>query len=99
MIAIDWTALLMGAAAGFVLSALFFVGLAFGMRQALRRESPVVLLTVSAVIRIAALLGVGWVVLGQGGTWAFLGYALAFLLTRIIATTFARIGLPARGAS
>ncbi len=41
MIAIDWTALLMGAAAGFVLSALFFVGLAFGMRQALRRESPV----------------------------------------------------------
>jgi hypothetical protein len=99
MIAIDWTALLMGAAAGFVLSALFFVGLAFGMRQALRRESPVVLLAVSAVIRIAALLGVGWVVLGQGGPWAFLGYALAFLLTRIIATTFARIGLPARGAS
>ncbi|SFO18433.1 hypothetical protein SAMN04487859_11852 [Roseovarius lutimaris] len=99
MIAIDWTALVLGGASGLVMGGLFFVGLALGMRLALRSVSPVKLLTLSATLRIAALLGVGWVVIGQGGPWAALGYAIAFLMVRIIATTIARVGAPAGRAS
>jgi hypothetical protein len=99
MTAIDWNAVLIGAAIGLGMSTFFFAGLAIGMRQALRRENPVVVLVLSGVIRIVALLGVGWLVLGQVGPWAALGYAVAFLVTRLVATTFARIGLPARGTS
>jgi len=99
MIAIDWTALVLGGASGIIMGAFYFIGLALGMRLALRSVSPVKLLTLSATLRIAALLGVGWVVIGQGGPWAALGYAIAFLAVRIIATTIARAGAPAGRAS
>ncbi|SFT11038.1 N-ATPase, AtpR subunit [Sulfitobacter marinus] len=99
MSGIDWAPVLMGAAVGLALSTLFFAGLAIGMRQALRRENPVMMLALSAAIRISVLLAVGWLVLGQGGLWAAAGYALAFLLARLIATTFARMGIPARGTT
>jgi len=89
----------LGRLIGLAMSTFFFAGLAFGMRQALRRENPVMMLALSAAIRVAALLGVGWLVLGQAGPWAALGYAVAFLVTRLVATTFARISLPARGTS
>jgi hypothetical protein len=99
MIVIDWSALVLGGASGLVMGVLFFLGLALGMRLALRSESPVKLLALSAALRIAALLGVAWVVVGQGGPWAAPGYALAFLVVRIIATTIARVGAPAGRAS
>jgi len=99
MIVIDWSALVLGGASGIVMGAFYFIGLALGMRLALRSVSPVKLLTLSATLRIAALLGVGWVVIGQGGPWAALGYAIAFLAVRIIATTIARVGAPAGRAS
>lgn len=92
MIPIDWLAVMLGLAVGIAMSAFFFIGLAVGMRRALQRENPVVVLSVSAALRIAALLAVGWVVVGQGGPWAGLGYALAFLVVRVIATTWARAG-------
>lgn len=97
MIAVDWTAVTLGGAVGTVLGVFFFVGLAVGMRYALRSGSPVTVLSLSAGVRIGALLGVGWLVLGQGGPWAGLGYALAFFATRLIATISARISMPAVG--
>ncbi|MFX0543044.1 ATP synthase subunit AtpR [Roseovarius sp. S4756] len=92
MTPIDWTALMLGGAVGAAVSALFFIGLALGMRRALRAHSPVALLALSALIRIALLLAVGWAVTVQAGPWAALGYAAAFLAARIAATTAARIG-------
>ena len=99
MVVIDWSALVLGGASGLVMGGLFFIGLALGMRLALRRKSPVNQVLTPETLRIAALLGVAWVVVGQGGPWAALGYALAFLVVRIIATTVARVGAPAGRAS
>ncbi len=98
MSAVDWPSVVFGGAVGAVMGALFFVGLAVGMRWALRSETPVKLLSLSAALRIAALLGIGWLVVGQGGPWAAIGYALAFFVVRLIATTFARVGVPAGSA-
>lgn len=91
MMSVDWFAIGLGGGVGAVMSALFFAGLALGMKWALRSAAPVKLLSLSAVLRIAALLWVGWVVAGQGGPWAGLGYAGAFFAARLFATTFARI--------
>lgn len=96
---VNWTALGIGGATGLVIGALFFIGLAVGMRHALRCESPVALLSLSAALRIMALLGVGWFVVSQGGPWAGLGYAVGFLILRVIATTLVRAGMPKAGAS
>jgi F1F0 ATPase subunit 2 len=98
MMAFDLSAALLGFASGVVISTLFFVGLGLGMRLALRSAKPAALLMMSAVIRIAALLGFGWVVVGQGGPWALMGYAAAFLLVRLIAMTIARAGITSGGA-
>lgn len=89
MSAIDWTALGLGAFAGAVAGGLFFAGLALGMRLALGRARPTAILLASAALRIAALLGLGWLVAGQGGS-ALAGFALAFLLVRFGAITVAR---------
>jgi F1F0 ATPase subunit 2 len=97
MISADWTAALLGLAAGVVASAAFFAGLAVGMRRALRSANPVTFLSLSAVLRIAALLGVGWVVVERGGPWAGLGFAGAFFVTRLVATAFARFDATDRG--
>ncbi|MCG3268544.1 ATP synthase subunit I [Yoonia sp. I 8.24] len=97
MMAVNWAAVALGGGIGTITGALFFWGLAFGMRHALRSESPVKALVLSAVLRITVLLAVGWIVATQAGPWAAVGYALAFFLTRFIATTFAPIG--PRGAS
>lgn len=78
MTVIDWTLMGFGALAGAIASALFFAGLAWGMRLALRTGRPTPVLLVSAAIRIALLLGAGTLVAAQG-TWALAGFALAFL--------------------
>ncbi len=95
MSAVDWQAVISGGGVGAVMGALYFVGLAVGMKCALRSEFPVRLLSLSAALRIVALLGAGWLAVGQGGPWAGLGYALTFLVVRLIATTYAHIGAPA----
>jgi hypothetical protein len=98
MSVIDWTWLGLGGAAGLGMGAVFFVGLAVGMRLALRRANAVALLSLSAALRIALFLGAGWLVVVQAGPWAFVGYGIGFVLARILATTLARAGLPAGGA-
>lgn len=98
MIAIDWAAIALGLSIGAAASAAFFVGLKFGMRLALRTERPVNILVLSAVLRIAALLGIGWAVAATAGAFALAGFALAFFVVRTVATTIARAGAPARAA-
>ncbi|MCO4847165.1 MAG: ATP synthase subunit AtpR [Yoonia sp.] len=94
MITVDWPTVMLGGAVGFAMGTVFFVGLAIGIRLALQSESPVKILSLSAVLRIAALLGVGWIVQGQGGPWAVAGYAFAVFVVRLIATTYARVSAP-----
>lgn len=94
----DWTALAIGLATGTATSVVFFAGLGLGMQIALRSVRPVVLLLVSAIVRMVVLLGVGFLVVGQAGPWSLLGYAVAFLTIRFIATTAARISAPAGDA-
>ncbi|WP_323035780.1 ATP synthase subunit I [Pararhodobacter sp.] len=81
MSTLDWTWLGLGALAGAVASVLFFAGLAWGMRLALRTARPTPVLLLSAAIRIALLLGAGWLIAAQG-PWALAGFALAFLAAR-----------------
>lgn len=94
MILIDWTAVVTGLAAGSVISTLYFAGLAFGVRLALRRENPVAILTLSAVLRILALLGAAGLVVWLTGPWAGIGFAAAFVVARLFATTFAKVTAP-----
>ena len=91
MIAFDWTHLVIGLAAGAAISSLYFGGLAYGMRYALRTSAPLRVLSLSAVARMAILLGMGWVVTSQ--------YGVAFFVARFIATTVARVGTPTEPAS
>ncbi|MCY0096777.1 ATP synthase subunit I [Hoeflea ulvae] len=90
MIEIDWTAAMLGFGIGTVTGAIFFLGLAVGIRRALRTGSPVIVLSLSAAIRLAGFLGIGWIVVSQSGPWACLGYGIAFLVVRFVATTLAR---------
>ncbi len=95
MINVDWTSVTVGLAAGTLMGAFFFLGLAFGMRIALRTKIPIKVLALSAALRIAALLGVGWAIVQQGGPWSTLGFGIAFFVIRFIATTCVRAGAPA----
>src|SRR5690606_35227233 len=84
-----------GLLSGAVAAALFFAGLAWGMRLALRSARPVAVLLPSSALRIALLLGAGWWVAAQG-VLALVGFALAFLTVRLVVT---RAVLPAKGAT
>lgn len=89
--AVDSSALLLGLVTGALASAVFFAGLAYGMRLALTSDRPTAVLMLSAVLRFALLLGVGWLVTSFGqDAWAFVGYGLAFFVSRFVATTIAR---------
>ncbi len=79
--AIDWTAFALGMLAGTGAGALYFAGLAWGMRLALRGPRPMAVLLPSAAIRIALLLAAGWGT-AQLGAAAVAGFALAFLALR-----------------
>ncbi len=87
----DWNAMLLGLAVGVPVSVLFFVGLAWGMRLALRSRRPGSLLLLSAACRIAMLLGIGfWIAAAGTNAWPLAGYALAFFLVRLVAVSRAR---------
>jgi len=90
MIDTDGYALLLGLIVGASASALFFAGLAYGMRIALGTDRPAAVLLLSAGLRIALLLAAGWFV-AKTGAWALGGFAVSFLLVRFIAILFARI--------
>ena len=94
----DWPVVALGFVTGVAMSAVFFAGLGFGMRLALRSPRPVRLLLLSAAIRFSAFLVAGWMVLSQGGAWCFAGYAAAFLIVRFAITAVAKTGLPVGGS-
>ena len=95
MIDVDWSAFLLGLAIGASVSAVFFAGLAFGIRIAFGATRPTAVLLLSAGLRIALFLAVGWLV-AQIGAWALAGYALSFLVVRFVIIAFARVR-PAKG--
>jgi F1F0 ATPase subunit 2 len=93
VITVDWQAVLLGFSVGLPIGALFFLGLAWGMRRALTSHRPGLWLIVSAFCRIAVLLAVGfWVIATAESNWAVAGYTLAFFLARLIAVLWARVG-------
>lgn len=88
---IDWWAVLLGFCAGVPVSVLFFAGLAWGVRRALRSARPSGLLLLSAACRIAVLLAVGlWIATAGANHWPLAGYALAFFVVRLAAVLWAR---------
>ncbi|NWN91956.1 ATP synthase subunit AtpR [Marinobacter adhaerens] len=90
---VDWHAVLLGFSFGLPVSALFFLGLAWGMGRALRSGRPGLWLMASSFCRMAILLGIGALVTAYASSnWAIAGYALAFFLARLIAVLWARIG-------
>lgn len=94
MSSVDWPTMAVGGSVGVVAAGLFFVGLALGIRWALHCDMPARALAFSAALRISALLGVGWIVVGQGGPWAGIGYALAFIATRQVAKMLIYLNAP-----
>ena len=94
MMSIEWDAVAVGMVVGTAMSAIFFVGLGLGIRFALQSTRPAAALLVSAFVRIALLLGVGWLLFGVAGVWSLAGYAAAFLVIRLTTTAIASIGLP-----
>lgn len=98
MIELNWVLLGWGAVAGALAGIVFFIGLAWGMRLALKSAQPTVWLLASSTLRIAGLLGLGWLVAGFGSA-ALAGFALAFLLVRTVVLAFTRAGLKAEAVS
>lgn len=96
MIEAGHAAMLLGLAAGLPASALFFAGLAWGVRRALCSRWPAAVLLLSFGCRAALLLGLAlW--LGRRSAqplWTLGGYVLAFLLVRTLALRRARAGAP-----
>ena len=98
MMEMDWSALPLGLALGVAASAAFFAGLGWGMRIALKSGRPAIILILSAIVRIVALLGVGWSVVTLLGPVSLLGFGAGFFIARTIATAIVRSGAPAGGA-
>ena len=98
VIQMDWNAVLLGFAVGVPVSVLFFVGLAWGMRLALRSRQTGSVLLLSAAFRIALLLGIGfWITTSSPNAWPLAGYAFAFFLVRLAAVLRARLApMPAQ---
>lgn len=89
MAMIEWDTFWLGLVTGALASALFFAGLAVGMRFALQRDNPAALLLISAAVRIALLLWSGSLIASRG-TAAIVGFVLAFFIARLLVTALAR---------
>jgi F1F0 ATPase subunit 2 len=89
MIAIDWMAVGLGMLAGSLAGALFFLGLALSIWVAMRTPRPATFLMLSGLLRICALLGVCWLIANLGGGLMLAGFALAFVIVRMLAVTIA----------
>lgn len=88
---IDWPGVLWGFGVGMIVSLVYFAGLAASVRFAMSASRPAAVLLPSAAVRIALLLGAGWLVTaGATEAWIFAGYGAAFLLVRYLATLLAR---------
>lgn len=92
MIAVDWLGLLLGLLLGLVVSSVFFIGLAWGMKLALASNSPNRKLLLSFLLRLSLLLSVGFGLTAVTTTlWPLLGYALAYFIVRFIAIRRAKM--------
>ena len=80
---IHWIAFSLGLLFGSAVTALFFAGLAWSVRIALRTARPMAVLLPSAAIRITALLAAGWWI-ATYEVVALIGFALAFVVLRFI---------------
>lgn len=87
--ALDWPDLLMGLVAGGAMGGLYFASLALGIRLALRQRRTTLVLAISSALRIALVLGVGWLI-AQSGLTMLVGYGLGFVLARRLAIALAR---------
>lgn len=88
-----WLALALGAGIGLVVSGLFFAGLAWTLRRALRSAHPAPLLIGSFLLRAALLIGVAvWLLQLGDALWAQAGYWLAFFVARTLAVRRAKRG-------
>lgn len=82
---------LAGFALGLPASALYFGGLALGMRGALRAKHPALVLLASFALRVALLLGLGaWLGANTHPLGALVGFLAAFLLARTLAVRLMR---------
>tara|TARA_R110002074_G_scaffold116492_3_gene247909 strand:- start:102 stop:386 length:285 start_codon:yes stop_codon:yes gene_type:complete len=79
----DWTDLATGLAIGLAVCAVFFAGLALGVRIAVRSARPGMVLAISAGIRIAMVLAAAWAT-AQISIWSMAGFGLAFLAARLV---------------
>jgi hypothetical protein len=85
-----------GVLTGVVTGIAYFVGLALTIKRALSSSPIFVFLIVSAVVRIGALLFIGWLLATSVGLWAVLCYAATFVVVRQIAVRATRHRISAR---
>lgn len=86
-LAFDLNALLIGFALGIPISALFFLGLGWGINLALKSKSTGWLLLFSFIVRATLLVGVVWLLIQWlQPIWAVTGFMLAFILVRRLMT-------------
>ncbi|MBV6271893.1 hypothetical protein KVP09_03050 [Alcaligenaceae bacterium CGII-47] len=90
MMSFSWMGFFVGLLAGCLFSMLFFAGLAWGMKIALRRANPAAVLFSSAALRIAAVLAGGWAVATWLGVAGALGFAVAFIVLRTVLLAWLR---------
>ena len=98
VVSVDWSLLGLGALVGVLIGGVFFAGLALGVRAAMRSDRALTILTASATVRILACVGAAWLVLMLLGPWGFAGFGAGFVLSRMVATSFARGRVPAEGS-
>ena len=79
-----------GAVTGAITGIAYFVGLALTIKRALSSSPVFAYLILSALIRIGALLFIGWLVASSFGLGATLCYAASFIVVRQIAVISTR---------
>lgn len=81
----------LGFGVGLIASALFFAGLAWGVRHAVASSRPGTVLLLSFALRCAILMGLGaWLIRATDPLWTLAGYLLSFLLARMLVVRLAR---------
>lgn len=98
---VDARAALLGLGVGLLASGLFFAGLGWSLRWALRSRRPVLVLLPGFLLRAALLLATAWwLAQVSNPLWSLPAYMLAFFLVRGVALRRARRGglaVPATG--
>lgn len=97
----DVRAALLGLGIGLLVSGLFFAGLGWSLRWALRSRWPFLVLLPGFLLRAALLLATAWWLSRVSNPlWSLPAYMLAFFLVRGVALRWARRGgaaVPATG--